>query len=63
MAKKVGTLKQQLDDPTFPHITCQRGTGGRRGAGGGRPWPHCACFLMPMHHLWDRSDGSINQWR
>ena len=28
MAEKVGALKQQLDDPDFPHITYRRGTAG-----------------------------------
>jgi uncharacterized protein (DUF433 family) len=28
LAEKVGALKQQLDDPAFPHITYRRGAGG-----------------------------------
>jgi uncharacterized protein (DUF433 family) len=27
-AEKVGSLKQQLDDPEFPHVTYRRGTSG-----------------------------------
>src|SRR5712691_5566069 len=38
VAEKVGALKQQLDDPAFPHITYRRGASGQpvavlRGAG------------------------------
>jgi uncharacterized protein (DUF433 family) len=38
VAEKVGELKQQLDDPAFPHVTYRRGAGGQptpvvRGAG------------------------------
>lgn len=38
VSEKVGELKQQLDDPAFPHVTYRRGAGGRptpilRGAG------------------------------
>jgi len=29
VAEKVGALKQQLDDPNFPHITYRRGASGR----------------------------------
>ncbi len=29
LAEKVGALKQQLDDPAFPHITYRRGAGGQ----------------------------------
>ncbi|RME42032.1 MAG: DUF433 domain-containing protein [Caldilineae bacterium] len=29
VAEKVGTLKQQLDDPAFPHITYRRGAAGQ----------------------------------
>ena len=29
VAEKVGALKQQLDDPAFPHITYRRGACGR----------------------------------
>lgn len=28
VAEKVGALKQQLDDPAFPHITYRKGTSG-----------------------------------
>ena len=38
VSEKVGELKQQLDDPAFPHVTYRRGAGGQptpvvRGAG------------------------------
>ena len=29
VAEKVGALKQQLDDPTFPHLTYRRGASGQ----------------------------------
>lgn len=29
VSEKVGALKQQLDDPAFPHITYRRGAGGQ----------------------------------
>ena len=29
VSEKVGELKQQLDDPAFPHVTYRRGAGGR----------------------------------
>jgi len=29
VAEKVGSLKQSLDDPAFPHITYRRGPGGQ----------------------------------
>jgi uncharacterized protein (DUF433 family) len=29
VSEKVGELKQQLDDPAFPHVTYRRGAGGQ----------------------------------
>jgi uncharacterized protein (DUF433 family) len=29
VSEKVGELKQQLDDPSFPHVTYRRGAGGQ----------------------------------